>query len=78
MEEQNPENAPSPFRLSQGEIVRRHQLNLMKFWDEKSAESAEATEVPSPCGVTEIPNNWRKTSVPRKTGKTSVPHIHMF
>jgi len=58
MEEQNPGNAPSPFRLSQGEIVARHQLNLMKFWDEKSAESAEATEVPLPCGVTEIPNNW--------------------
>lgn len=58
MEEQNPEKAQSPFRLSQGEIVARHQLNLMKFWDEKSAESAEATEVPSPCGVTEIPNNW--------------------
>ena len=58
MEEQNPENAQSPFRLSQDEIVARHQLNLMKFWDEKSAESAEATEVPSPCGVTEIPNNW--------------------
>ena len=60
MEEENSENSPTPFRLSQGEIVVRHQLNLMKFWDEKSAESAEATKAnnPTPCGVTEIPDKW--------------------
>lgn len=60
MEEEIPVKSPSPFRLSQGEIVARHQLNLMKFWDEKSAESDEATESNQAMltGVTEIPEKW--------------------
>lgn len=60
MEEKKPGKAPSPFLLSQGEIVARHQLNLMKFWDEKSAESDEATESNQAMltGVTEIPEKW--------------------
>lgn len=58
MEEEIPQNSPNPFRLSQSESVARHQLNLLKFWDEKNAECAESTELPLLLVNTEIPEKW--------------------
>jgi superfamily II DNA or RNA helicase len=52
------EITPNPFRLSQSETVERHQLNLLKFWDEKNAESAVSTDLPLLLVNTEIPEKW--------------------